>query len=295
LMSVLTTLLEKAGPKLVSLAGKTINATSAQAVGAAAGALAGGTIGAVSASEGNKTKGFAVGALTGGLVGRYGGKNYAGFGKGGVDSAKIQAFGQELGRLSKVDQKASTTIRDLGKYVSNNLASPEHLKPIGTNAITGPKATPALSVTRTPQAPVQALSKPGGTLLTSVGNMTRNVMSIADKGTARSLGITGSNVFTRTSQVVGREINEAMHYTKDGFRYKRSVPGKVFGAALGSGAGIGVIEGATTTNPDGSPAPIHKKILKGTATGLSWGLATPLMGAKALTHDIPKMIINPES
>jgi hypothetical protein len=288
-------ILGKIAPKLTALTGKVINEGSAKLIGSAAGALTGGAIGSSMAPEGAKTKGFVVGAATGGFAGHFAGKTIAGFGVGGVDSARLKGFSNELTRLStSPTQTTADSLRDMGKYVSKNFATAEHLKPISRTNVEGPVARPWLGVMK--QAPVQALDQsPRGTLLKAIGNTTRNIMSIADKGTAADLGITGKNMLTRTTQVLGREAQEAMHYTKDGFRYRRSVPGKVLGATLGSGIGMGALQGATTTNPDGSPAPTYKKLFRGTASALGWGLATPFMGAKAIAYDIPKTIINPES
>jgi hypothetical protein len=290
---LLTKLFSGASQTLLNVTKKPIEATTAKMVGAGVGALTGGVVGASSAQEGQKTKGFMVGAATGGLFGGFAGKTYAGFGQGGVDMARIKGLANELKVLSTSNTNAFA-LKGVGKYLSKNWATAEHLKEIPAATIQGPKNRAMFSITA--KSPVQKIMEPQGSGVTrSIGNMARNFTAIADKSTAQSLGITGQNPVARVGQVLGREMKETMHHTKDGFRYKRSLPGKLVGAALGSGLGMGALEGATATNPDGSSAPIHKKIIKGTSSALGWGLASPYMGAKMLSYDLPRSIINPES
>jgi hypothetical protein len=289
----LAALFGKIAPRLINLSSKAINPITAKAVGSTAGALGGGILGASQAPEGEKSKGFLVGATAGGLAGYFGGKTYAGFGAGGADSARILGLGNNLKQLATEGGTIKDSVRGAAKYISQNWATPEHLRPIPTKKIDGPLNRPMLSFTK--KAPIQQMSVPQGSAVTrAIGNAFRGGMAIADPATAAELGIKG-NVATRTMKVLGREANESMHYIKDGYRYRRSLLGKALGAGMGSGIGFGVLEGATTTNPDGSPAPLHKKLFKGTSTALGWGLASPIMGAKMLAYDVPKTLINPES
>jgi hypothetical protein len=290
---LLTKLFTGASKTLLNIASKPIDALTAKAVGTGIGALGGGIAGSAKAPEGQKGKGFAVGALTGGVGGYMGGKFYAGLGKGGVDAARIKGFAKELNALS-ASKTNTEALQGVGRYISKNWATPEHLKAIPSQAIQGPKHRPWFGLSA--KAPVQQIAKSQGSAITrAIGNVTRAGMGIVDPTTASSLGLSGKNMLTRAGQILGREVSETTHYTKGGYRYKRSIPGKIMGATMMSGAGIGALEGATATNSNGTPAPIHKKIIKGTTSALGWGLAPSFMGAKMLSYDLPKSIINPES
>lgn len=280
-------------PKLLSLSRTTINPATAKMVGGTIGAVGGGTAGASAAPEGEKGKGFLIGAAAGGTAGFFGGKTVAGFGKGGVDAARLQGFAKELKTLAANKKSTNSEFfQGVGNYLGKNWANPTHLQAIPKGSIVGaPKHRPMLGWAA--KSPVQAVPEnlAGSGFTRFIGNSARNVMGIA-KG---EFGVKGTNPLSRTFNVLKSEANEARYYTKDGFRYKRSLPGQALGVAFGSGVGIGAVEGITATNNDGTPASVPKKLLKGTASTLGWGLAPSLMGAKAIAYDIPKFIINPES
>ena len=209
---------------------------------------------------------------------------------GGSDAMKLKGFANELAGMSTAKSNTEVISRITG-HMAKNWAAPEHLMEIPKTPIAGsPEHRPWLGIKT--KGAVQAIPKQeGGGLLRNLGNMARNADAMVHGG----YGLTGKNIVTRTGQLLGREANEAMHYTKDGFRYKRSVPGKVLGGALASGIGFGVMQGATATNPNGTPASLPKKVFSGTSTALKWGLAAPVMAAKNVAYDIPKTLINPGS
>ena len=288
-----TTLATKVAPALARFAAKEINPATAKAVGSMIGGAIGGAAGQSAAPDGSKAKGFAVGAITGAAAGFYGGKTVAGFTGKGVDAARLTGLATKMQDLGKAESMTNKTfLKGVGDHIGNTWADPNHLQKIPTGTVAGPAHRPMLGVQT--KAPIQKLTEDvsGGSGVTkAIGNMTRNVQGIANG----SHGVEGSNVLSRTFKVMKHEANEARYYTKDGFKYKRSLAGQAMGVTLGSGLGIGAFEGATATNNDGTPASTPKKLLKGTTSALSWGLATPVMGAKAIAYDIPKMIINPES
>jgi hypothetical protein len=286
----LATLAEKIAPKLTSFASKTINPGTAKLVGSTIGAVSGGMAGASHASEGNKGRGFLIGAATGGALGYVGGKTLAGMTGAGPDAARLKGFASELGNITKGPAAVKTNtefMNRMNQYVAKNWASAEHLNAIPKGQLVGsPEHRPWFGLSA--QSAVQKMTEPKGSGFTrAIGNLSRNADAIINGG----YGLKGTNALSRTGQVLGRDVQEAMHYTKDGFRYKRSVPGKALAA---SGIGFGAMEGATATNSDGTSASLPKKVLSGTTTALKWGLAPQVMGAKGLAYDIPKMLIKPE-
>ena len=210
--------------------------------------------------------------------------------RGGSDAMKLKGFANELAGMSTAKSNTEVLSRITG-HMAKNWAAPEHLMEIPKTTIVGsPEHRPWLGLKA--KGAVQTVPEHEGSgFLRNLGNMARNADAMVHGG----YGLTGKNIITRTRQLLGREANEAMHYTKDGFRYKRSVPGKVLGGALASGVGFGVMEGATATNPNGTPASLPKKVFSGTSTALKWGLAAPVMAAKNVAYDIPKTFINPGS
>ena len=230
-------------------------------------------------------------------------KEFAGLGKavrtgqtaknvlqGGSDAMKLKGFANELAGMSTAKSNTEVLSRLTG-HMAKNWAAPEHLMEIPKNTLAGSPAHRPWFGLKAKGAVQEITKQEGSGFLRNVGNMARN----ADAITRGGYGLKGTNAVTRTGQLLGREVNEAMHYTKDGFRYKRSVPGKVLGGALASGVGFGVMEGATATNPNGTPASLPKKVFSGTSTALKWGLAAPVMAAKNVAYDIPKTFINPGS
>lgn len=294
--ALFSTLTRTIAPRLLQLSQASINPMTAKAVGAIGTGLVGGVVGANSAAPGNKAKGFLVGAATGAGLGFYGGKTIAGMGAGGVDSKRIFDLGNKMKDLAaKPGMTNSQFFSGVGEHVGQNWANADHLANIPKNAIEGPAHRPMLGIkTKNPIAVVP--KEEGSSFTRALGNMSRSVMGI----TSGKFGVEGSNFVTRTGNVLKKEFNEARHYTKldeasgKTFKYKRSLTGQALGVTLGSGIGAGVFEGSGATNNDGTPASLPKKLFKGTSSALSWGLATPIMGAKAFAYDIPKYIINPE-
>ena len=280
----------KAAPILKNFASKAIHPASAKIIGSTIGAVGGGMLGAEKAPEGAKGRGFLLGAAAGGGIGYFGGKTVAGLTGAGPDAARLKGFASELSNLSTA--KTNTDVlKGVNKHLATAWASPQHLKEIPTETLkNSPEHRPWFGIKT--KGAVQKVNEGEGSAVTSgIGNMARNLDAMLHGG----YGLKGTNVVTRTGQILGREANEAMHYTHDGYRYKRSVPGKILGATMASGLGFGALEGATATNPDGTPASVPKKVLSGTTTALKWGLATPAMAAKNIAYDIPKTLINPGS
>jgi hypothetical protein len=288
-MPFLTNLFGKAAPILERFAGRTMSAGTAKLVGTAIGATTGGMIGAASAQPGDKKKGFITGALAGGGAGYFGGKTLQSFTKGGVGESYLKGLSSEMGRLS-TSTSNSEAMQGINKYLAKNWSSPGHLEPIPTGNIAGKTTRPMLGFKQ--QSPIAtAPDSKGLGAVHAVGNLSKNIDAIMNGG----YGLTGKNMATRGAQVLGRDINESRYFTKDNLKYKRSALGQALGVTMMSGAGIGAMEGASATNKDGTPASLPKRVFKGTTTALGWGLAAPIMGAKALAYDIPKSIINPES
>jgi hypothetical protein len=275
-------------PKILNFGNKAVSPLAYKATGAALGAAGGGITGSAYADEGSKTRGFITGAIAGGVVGGLGGKTLAGFARGGVDQARGKALGELFQRSENLGAK--DLFKSVGRHIGDNWATPTHLQAIPKTSIEGPQVRPMLGVFK--QSPVQKVPTPEGSGLTRmVGNMARNVMGI----TEGAYGVQGKNMATRALSVIGHDVQESRHFVRDGFRYKRSLPGQALGVTLASGAGFGAIDAATETNRDGTPASLPKKILKGSTTTLSWGLAPQFMAAKMFGYDLPKSIIKPES
>lgn len=237
-----------------------------------AGAGLGALQGAASAEEGQKGQGALKGALIGGTLGAVGAGAAKRFDFGKNIVRDFTPAGKRLMELGQKKNLTFTQLADRGAQIASKNLS-EQWTPVAKGS------KKQLQTMWGTQSKAEFQVQPRTMLAKGIGTMGEAWTGFRTKG-IKGIG-----------DVLKKDFQQSRYFTKEigGKTYaaKRSGLGQVVNPLMTSGIGMGVTEGLSTTNDDGTKASLGKKIRKGTTSALGWGLAPPVMAGK-LIYDTSK-------
>ncbi len=286
LSSFATWMAEKVAPQLARFAENPANPLTHIMTGAAVGGATGALAGSAT-DQNNKKRGAIIGGLTGAITGGLGGKYISNFAKGGVDAEKLKGLSSTMKSLGTNEVSTKQYLGGLTRQIASWGTPNSMAKVVAQENVTGKQVRPLLGFLKQSPIATAPAEHAKWSVTRPLGNLAQTVLGIRGGG----YGLTAPTMPGRVWEGLKNEVSNSQYFIRDGLRYKRSLAGKGLAAVGTTGIGMGGLTAVSARKKNGQPEPLPEKIMKGTASAVSWGLAPQVMGAKAVAYDIPRQAL----